>query len=95
MGIISGAFKFMVGGAVGTAAGAGVALLLAPESGRDLQASLRKRIRDAKIAGAEAQVAKENELIRKYRLEIKDSGALTDAEQAARKQRDEALSAIG
>jgi gas vesicle protein len=88
MGIINRTFKFTVGGLTGAALGATAALLLAPESGRDLQQKLRDRIRDAKYAGAQAKEAKENELIRKYRLEVNDSGALKESEEQSRADRD-------
>ena len=95
MSFFSKTFKFALGGVTGAAAGATAALLLAPESGHDLQQSSRNRIRDAKFAGAQAKEAKENELIRKYRLEVNDGGALKESEEQARAVRDQAVSALG
>lgn len=95
MGFIKRTVKFTAGGIVGAVTGAAAALLLAPESGHDLQRKLRDRLRDAKLAGAEAKAAKENELIRKYRLEVNDDRALTEAEQQAAEERAQAVVALG
>jgi gas vesicle protein len=80
MGVLSRAFKFALGAAAGAGVGATAALLLAPESGQDLQRKLRERIRAARLAGEEAKAKKEAELIRKFRGEVSDPGALREVE---------------
>lgn len=95
MEIIGRAFKFALGGVTGAAVGATAALLLAPESGQDLQRNLRERIRRAKIEGIEAKVAKEHELIRKYRAEVNDPDALRELEAQAKQGRDQAVAELG
>src|SRR3954447_9923262 len=94
MGLFQRAFKFTAGGLTGAAVGATVAVLLAPESGQDLQRSIRERIRAAKIAGAEAKAAKEAELVRKFRVEVSDPAALRDLEEQTKLERAQALKAI-
>ena len=91
MGFVGRAFKFALGGVAGAAVGATVALLLAPESGQDLQRNLRDRIRRAKIEGIEAQVARESELIRKYRAGVNDPEALREMELESKQLQDQAV----
>lgn len=93
MGVIKSVAKFVAGGAAGAATGAVAGLLLAPDSGPAFQRKLRERFRAARVAGAEAQAAKETELIRKYRLTVRDAGALEDAESRAAQDRVAALAA--
>lgn len=80
MGVIRGIGKFVLGGVSGAAVGAAVAMIFAPDSGPELQRRLRARLQAAKMAGVEAQAAKERELIRKYRLTVNDGGAFKDHE---------------
>lgn len=93
MGLIKSVAKFTAGGVTGAAAGAVAGLLLAPDSGPAFQRRLRERFRAAKVAGAEAQAAKETELIRKFRLSVNDAAALNDVEAQAARGRTEALAA--
>jgi gas vesicle protein len=95
MGFVGRVFKFALGGVAGAAVGATAALLLAPESGQDLQRDLRDRIRRAKIEGIKAQVARETELIRKYRAEVNDPDALRELEAEAKLARDQAVAELG
>lgn len=94
MKIVARMLKFTLGGIAGAAVGATAAILLAPESGQDLQRDLRERIRRAKIDGVEAKAAKERELIRKYRAEVNDPEALTALEQETSLERDQAAMEI-
>jgi gas vesicle protein len=84
MSLIGSAFKFALGGAAGVAAGAAIGLLVAPERGADLQASLRERMKAAKVAGANAKAATATDLIRRFRAEVNDPNALIDYETKVR-----------
>jgi gas vesicle protein len=91
MSLIGRAFKFTLGTATGVGIGAVVGLLVAPESGQDLQRNLRDRIRRAKVAGIEAKASKETELIQKFRAEVNDPQALRDLETSAKAERAQAV----
>lgn len=95
MGIIKRAIKFTVGGITGAVVGAAAAILLAPESGQELQHSLRQRLRSSKLAGAVAKADRKQELIRKFRNEVNDDTALTGLESRARDERDQTVAALG
>ena len=87
--------KFASGGLLGTAVGTAVAILWAPQSGDELKGRIADRVRRARLAGAEAKAAKEDELIRKYRAEVEDPDALRDEEAKVRLEASEAVAAIG
>ena len=80
MGFIARTMKFTLGGIAGAAAGAAVAILVAPDSGPELQRKLRERVAAAKVAGLQAKADKEAELVRRFRLEVGDPVALQDVE---------------
>ncbi|MFN8591545.1 MAG: YtxH domain-containing protein [Thermomicrobiales bacterium] len=75
---------FIAGAAIGAGVGAVIGLLNAPQSGYEFRESLDRTIDQAKLAGLEAQVRTEEELIRRYRAETGDATALRDAETQAR-----------
>lgn len=75
--------RFGLGGAIGAAAGGAAAYLFAPQSGEELGGKVRQRLADARLAGAEARAAKEQELISRFRLTVHDEGALRADEIAA------------
>jgi len=75
--------KFGVGGAVGAAVGGAAAFVVAPQSGDELTGKLRQRLADARLAGAEAKAAKEQELIGRFRQSVNDTSALKANEMAA------------
>lgn len=87
--------KVLEGGVIGAAAGAVAGLLLAPQSGRQLRASLEERLRRARLAGITAQAAKEEELIHKFRAEVNDPDALRSEEVRIRSEVAEAVQALG
>src|SRR5436190_15293803 len=87
--------KFSLGGVVGATVGAVAGLLLAPESGRDLQRKVRERIGEAKVAGIEARADTERALIEKYRSGVDDPEALQVAEAQSQQSRAEQLVAVG
>ena len=87
--------KFAGGGMLGAAVGTAVAILWAPQSGDELKGRASDRWRQARLAGAEAKAAKEEELIRKFRAEVSDPDALQDEAVKVRLEAAEAVSAIG
>ena len=94
MGAIRSIGKFVLGGIGGAAVGATAAMLVAPESGPELQRKLRERMRAAKVAGVEAKADKENELIRKYRLTVNAADALKESEQQISQDRADSIAAL-
>ncbi len=87
--------KFGSGGLLGAAVGTAVAILWAPQSGDELKGRLADRLRQARLAGAEAKVAREDQLIRKFREEVEDPEALREEEAQARREAADAVAAIG
>lgn len=69
--------KFGLGGALGAAIGVGVASLLAPQRGEELQRSSRRFIDEVKAEGDRAQRETEARLKEKFRVQVGDSTALT------------------
>ncbi len=93
MGAAKKALKIGSGGLLGTAVGTAVAILWAPQSGDELKGRIADRVRRARLAGAEAKAAKEDELIRKYRAEVNDPAALHEEETKAHLEAAEAVAA--
>jgi gas vesicle protein len=87
--------KFGGGGLLGAAVGTAVAVLWAPQSGEELKGRISDRLRQARLAGAEAKAAKEEELIRKFRAEVEDPEALQEEADKMRIEAAEAVAAIG
>jgi gas vesicle protein len=87
--------KFAGGGLLGAAVGTAVAILGAPQSGAELKGRITDRLRQARLAGAEAKASKEEELIRKFRTEVADPDALQEEESKVRLEASEAVAAIG
>lgn len=87
--------KFGGGGLLGTAVGGAVALLWAPQSGDELKGRVVDLLRRARLAGAEAKVAKEEALIGKFRADVDDPTALRDEEAKARLEAAQAVAEIG
>ena len=76
--------RFGGGSLLGAGLGGAAALLFAPGSGDDLRQRIRERLRLAKLAGAEAQAAKTEELVRRFRATVDDPDALAEAAARAR-----------
>ncbi|CAA9557539.1 MAG: hypothetical protein AVDCRST_MAG19-1353 [uncultured Thermomicrobiales bacterium] len=95
MGAAKRILKFGGGGLLGGAVGTAVAILWAPQSGDELKGRLTDLVRRARLAGAEAQAAKEDELIAKFRGEVSDPEALRDEEAKVRVEAAQAVAAIG
>lgn len=87
--------KFGSGGLLGAAVGTAVAVLWAPQSGDELKGRITDVLRRARLAGAEAKAEKEDELIRKFRVEVEDPEALRDEEAKVRVEAAEAVAAVG
>ena len=86
MGAVRRLVRFAAGGLAGATLGGAAAFLLAPESGEDLRNRLRERLRQVRLAGLEAQAAKTEELVRRFRDTVNDPGALTETEIEARER---------
>jgi gas vesicle protein len=71
-------FKFGMGGVVGAAIGAGVAALLAPKRGEEIQQETMAFVDAVKAEGDAAKAAKEQEMINRFRSQVNDSTALTE-----------------
>lgn len=95
MGAAKRLLKFGGGGLLGGAVGTAVAILWAPQSGDELKGRLTDLVRRVRLAGAEAQAAKEDELIAKFRGEVSDPEALRDEEAKVRVRASQAVAAIG
>jgi gas vesicle protein len=87
--------KFGGGGLLGGAVGTAVAVLWAPQSGDELKGRIADLLQRARLAGAEAKAAKEDELITKFRAEVSDPEALRDEEAKVRVEAAQAVAAIG
>jgi gas vesicle protein len=74
---IKGAVDFAAGVAIGAIAGAGVAYLTAPKSGRALKADGQELIDSAKHAGERARIDRETELRDKFRKQVNSQDALS------------------
>jgi hypothetical protein len=70
-------------------------MIAAPQSGEDLREEIDRRVDRAKIAGLEAQVRTEEELIRRFRAEINDPTALRDQEAITRVETAQAIAELG
>ena len=95
MGAIGRIGSFLVGGVLGAGVGAAVAMLVAPQSGEEFVESVERRVDQAKAAGLEAQARTEEELIRRFRAETGDSGALRDQETQTRVETAQAIADLG
>jgi gas vesicle protein len=75
MGFLTGVFKFALGGLLGAAVGAGVAVLIAPQSGEELKAKINERIAAGKQARAEAEAATRAAMEQEFRRKVNDENA--------------------
>ncbi len=78
MALVQKLAKFGLGIATGSAIGAAVGALTAPADGDTFRHRLRKHFSDAKTAGDTAKVARQTELIQRYREDVGDSTAMDD-----------------
>src|SRR3954462_4276403 len=84
MGALKRLVKFGMGAVVGAAVGTAGAGLRAPQSGRELHRKVTMRLNEAKLAGVEAEAAKQEELIRRFRGTVNDPMALEEERARAR-----------
>ncbi|MDP9370909.1 MAG: YtxH domain-containing protein, partial [Chloroflexota bacterium] len=77
MGFFKRTFRFGGGLALGAAVSTAVSVLLAPQSGPELQGELQDRREEALRAGEEAEILEEERLKRQYRVAVNDPTALT------------------
>ena len=95
MGAAKRLLKFGGGSLLGAAVGTAVAMLWAPQSGDELKGRISDRFRQARLAGAEAKVEREDELIHKFRAEVNDPDALRGEEAKVRGEASQAVAALG
>jgi gas vesicle protein len=95
MGVIKRLGSFIAGGFLGAAVGGAVAMVVAPQSGEEFAEGVERRVDQAKRAGLEAQARTEEELIRRFRAETGDPGALRDQETLTRVQTAQAIADLG
>ena len=76
--------QFIKGGLFGILIGAIIGLLIAPESGAETRKLVADRIQKVRRAGADAEAAKKQEYVQRYRVKTHDNSALTKTEQDAR-----------
>lgn len=74
-------FKFGMGGALGAAIGAGVAALMAPKRGEELQQESMALVNEIKAEGEAAKLAKEQEMMNRFRSQVHDSAAFTEQDR--------------
>ena len=95
MGVLGRIGSFLLGGALGAGVGAAIAVLTAPQNGDEFRQGVERRVDQAKVAGLEAQVRTEEELIRRFRMETNDPEALRDTETQVRIETAQAIAGLG
>jgi gas vesicle protein len=70
-------FKFSIGGALGAAIGAGVAALTAPKRGEEFRQESLALVQEVKSQGEAAKLAKEQEMMNRFRSQVHDDSAFT------------------
>jgi gas vesicle protein len=74
-------FKFGMGGALGAAVGAGVAALLAPKRGEEIRQESMAFIEHVKSEGEAAKLAREQEMMNRFRSQVNDPTAFTEQDR--------------
>lgn len=74
-------FKFSMGSALGAAIGTGVAALMAPRRGEELQQESMAFVEKVKAEGEAAKLAKEQEMISRFRSQVNDPAAFTEKDR--------------
>lgn len=87
--------SFLVGGALGAGVGAAIAFLTAPQSGDEFRQGVERRVDQVKMAGIEAQARTEEDLIRRFRADVGDAGALRDEATQSRIESAQAIADLG
>ncbi|MDQ2651586.1 MAG: hypothetical protein M3Z20_00965 [Chloroflexota bacterium] len=95
MGILGRLGAFVGGGLLGAGIGAAIAVLNAPQSGDDLRKGVERRVGLVKMAGVEAQARTEEEMIRHFRAQVNDPGALRDDETQLKVEAARSIADIG
>jgi gas vesicle protein len=95
MGVLGRIGSFLLGGALGAGVGAAIAVLTAPQNGDQFRQGVERRVDQVKVAGLEAQVRTEEELIRRFRMETNDPEALRDTETRVRIETAQAIAGLG
>ena len=95
MGALGRIGAFIGGGLLGAGVGAAIAMVSAPQSGDQFRRDVERRVDQVKVAGLEAQVRTEEELIRRFRAETGDQAALRDEEAQIRVEAAQAIADLG
>ena len=95
MGFFGRIGSFVAGGLLGAGVGAAVGMLVAPQSGDEFRQGIEHQVDRVKVAGLEAQVRTEEELIRRFRAETGDAEALRDYETQTRVEAAQAIADVG
>lgn len=95
MGILGRLGAFVGGGILGAGVGAAIAVLNAPQSGDALRKDVARRVDLVKMAGVEAQVQTEEEMIRHFRTQVNDPNALRDDETQLKVEAARSIAELG
>lgn len=82
MGTTTKLLKFGIGSITGTAVGAAVASLLAPQRGEDLQSAVKSVLSEAEEVGNREQAGVEQMLQQRFRDSVNDQDALRSSTNA-------------
>ena len=77
MAFVRRTLRFGSGLVLGAAVSTAVSVLLAPQSGPELQGAVKDRVDEAQRAGEEAELLEQERLKREYRRAVNDPDALT------------------
>jgi gas vesicle protein len=86
--------RFTMGGIFGVALGSAIGLLAAPGTAEETRNDVAERIQKVRKAGVNAEAAKTQEFILRYRIKTKDVTALLLTEERKKAERAEKLAHI-
>ncbi len=79
--------RFTRGGILGVALGSAIGLLAAPGTAEETRNNVANRIQKIRKAGVDAEAAKTQEIIQRYRVKTKDGSALKATEDQSKTDR--------
>jgi len=79
--------RFTRGGIFGVALGSAIGLLAAPGTAEETRSNVADRIQKVRKAGVDAQAAKTQEFIQRYRMMTQDGTALKETEDQTQSDR--------
>ena len=86
--------RFTKGGIFGVALGSAIGLLAAPGTAEETRNNVADRIQRVRKAGVDAEAAKTQEIIQRYRMKTKDGAALKTTEDQSKTERSVKLAHI-